>query len=781
VLFFCFFSTAFAYDWSTNPGNGSAGNPYQISTAEQLMSIGSDSVLLTKNFILTNDIDLAGHTFAQAVIAPDNDSVASGFQGQQFTGIFDGNNHTIYNLNIMAPTKDYIGLFGLVSVSYINYGAQIYNVGMIYNLGVENFNITGRNFVGGLVGENRSSIIACYTAGSIVGTGNNVGGFAGLNCSSITSCYANSSVTGSGNSVGGLVGHNSSSITTCYATGLVSGTLYVGGLVGIGDGGVSNCFWDIETSGLTVSSGGTGKSTIEMQTFATFTDAGWDFIGESTNGLHDYWQMEVHDYPRLTIPVWTLAGNGTSIYPYIIADAADLGKVWLRPAACYQLNSNLDLTGTSWSSVVVPSFTGSFNGQGFVISHLTINLPDSDYIGLFRRVYCNGQIKNLGVENVDIIGRNYVGGLVGENVGFYNGGYGTLISCYVTGSVIGTGYSYSVGGLVGRNSTDITTCYTNSSVSGNSSVGGLVGNNEGGSLSGCYATGSVTGTENSSSIGGLVGGNYMGWLASCYATGSVIGAEYSYSVGGLVGENRSSITSCYATGSVSGGNSVGGLLGSNSGDIRSCYAIGLVTGTAEWPAYVGGLVGAGSGELITCFWDIQISGQSVGVGSLGSPLGVSGKSTTEMKTLATFTDVGWDFVETWLMLEGNYPRLISLSNTLSIQTNPSFIASVSPIVGQYAVTGIVGISAARFSQCPDVYQFDHWEGGVDDPNSASTTVFVNGNKTITAVFTLAAPVCGDECHPNFTVGDLNHDCIVDLGDFAILASRWMNCTKPECD
>jgi hypothetical protein len=123
--------------------------------------------------------------------------------------------------------------------------------------------------------------------------------------------------------------------------------------------------------------------------------------------------------------------------------------------------------------------------------------------------------------------------------------------------------------------------------------------------------------------------------------------------------------------------------------------------------------------------------------------------------------------------------------TLSVQVEPGDIGinTVTPSIGVhvYDASQTVNLAALPYIQCPSVYRFDHWTGEVANPNSANTTVLMDADKVVTAVFVLAIPVCGDQCHPNFTVGDLNHDCIVDLGDFAILASRWMNCTKPECD
>jgi hypothetical protein len=56
----------------------------------------------------------------------------------------------------------------------------------------------------------------------------------------------------------------------------------------------------METSGQDTSVWGTGKTTAEMQTKSTFTDAGWDFVDETANGTEDIWWIdEGRDYPRL--------------------------------------------------------------------------------------------------------------------------------------------------------------------------------------------------------------------------------------------------------------------------------------------------------------------------------------------------------------------------------------------------------------------------------------------------------------------------------------------------
>lgn len=608
VMLGLFVSSGFAYDWSTNPGDGSPGNPYQVSTPEQLNDIGLHSEIWDKCFILVADIDMSSYTGMQYNIIG-NISI-------RFTGTFDGNGFVISHLIINRPGISRVGLFGYIENS------------QILNLGVENVHIIGSSYVGGLVGYNDSGFInICYATGLVSGT-NYVGGLVGYNdYGRLTACYAAGSVNGS-LAVGGLVGSNeygwitvcesTASVTgtvsigglagsnpygvvaACNATGAVSGESRVGGLLGYhegllsrsyssgsvigntsvggligyndtfaGYGTIDDCFWDIQSSGRTIgvnskniTTGVTGKSTTAMKTLSTFTDAGWDFAGESENGLHDYWQMEINGYPRLATPAWTLAGQGTSDNPYLVTNTADLGKVWLKPFAYYRLNNNLDLTGISWSSTIIPFFDGFFDGQGFVISNLTINKPGILFVGLFGCVDVDGQIQNLGAENVYIVGGKFTGGLAGRN-------YGKLRTCYTTGFV-------------------------------------------------CIF-------EDFSAIGGLVGDN-DGDLTDCYTTSSVYGAYWDMSY-------------------------PGGLVGMNSGTVTKSYAAGFVTGDL----HEGGLASHNSGIISNCFWDIETSGQIFSDGGIG-------KTTAQMQTQNTFTNAGWDFVGSgaegiWWMPYQDYPKL----------------------------------------------------------------------------------------------------------------------------
>jgi len=152
----------------------------------------------------------------------------------------------------------------------------------------------------------------------------------------VTNSYSTANVSGIGDSysAGGLVGQIEigATVTNSYSTGSVSGLYYVGGLIGYNSGAtVTASFWDTQTSGQAISAGGTGKTTAEMQTQTTFTDAGWDFVGESTNGTEDIWRLCVDspNYPRL---MWQLHLWGDFVCPEGV-DAYDLAFLidyWLE-------------------------------------------------------------------------------------------------------------------------------------------------------------------------------------------------------------------------------------------------------------------------------------------------------------------------------------------------------------------------------------------------------------------------------------------------------------------
>ncbi len=287
-------------------GTGDPCDPYQIATKTDLLALAANTTDYNQCFILTADIDMQGQVFTGAIIAANSGSSPS-FQGTPFTGTFDGNGHKILSFTTNAADFTYVGgLFGCI------YG------GSVKNLGLENFSVSGLNYVGSLVGVNYGTISDCYSTGSVSGSGG-AGGLVGDNSGIISNCYSTGAVSGASYFVGGLVGYNyQGTLTSCYATGSVSGYEYVGGLAGANYSIITNCystgsvsgtydvgglvgykedsssfnssFWDINTSGQTTSAGGIGKTTAQMKQTSTF--ANWDFI--ETWGI-----IENQTYPYL--------------------------------------------------------------------------------------------------------------------------------------------------------------------------------------------------------------------------------------------------------------------------------------------------------------------------------------------------------------------------------------------------------------------------------------------------------------------------------------------------
>ena len=303
-----------------------------ISCLADLLKIGNDPAYPLEDalYVLTSDID-ASET-ATWNDAGTDETLLEGFNPigsyqRPFTGCLDGNGYTITGLVINRRTADYIGLLG-----YVQPGGEVRNLGLVGGT------ITGNFVVGGLIGSNSSGIVSnCYFSGVVTGSDDYVGGLLGFNGGGrvshcriggqvkgysrvggliganenwgvVSRCYAASAVTGKGSYIGGLVGINTqTTVSDCYASGPVTGpvykTSYIGGLVGSNSSGtLVNChatgllingssggglvgwsssgtvldaYWDMQTSGLSTSYGGIGKTTAEMKHQATY--AGWDF------------------------------------------------------------------------------------------------------------------------------------------------------------------------------------------------------------------------------------------------------------------------------------------------------------------------------------------------------------------------------------------------------------------------------------------------------------------------------------------------------------------------
>jgi hypothetical protein len=236
------------------------GVSIEIHTLEELLSIKNN---LTGNYLLKSDIDLGGIDWQPI-----------GTNINPFLGVFDGNGHTLSNLNINRPNEDRVGMFGV-------------NGGTVKNLVLENATVEGQDNVGILAGLNHNSIfnvsvinthelIGRYQVGGLVGFNNsgviqssssmgaetltgaiNVGGLVGQNAGIVRLSYSTNDVIATSTTAGGLAGMMiSGTLEQSYSTGNVSGNTTSGGFVGYLEGGIiRNCY---STGTVTIGSNNSG-------------------------------------------------------------------------------------------------------------------------------------------------------------------------------------------------------------------------------------------------------------------------------------------------------------------------------------------------------------------------------------------------------------------------------------------------------------------------------------------------------------------------------------------
>ena len=308
----------------------------------------------------------------------------------------------------------------------------------------------------------------------------------------------------------------------------------------------------------------------------------------------------------------------------VIKTAQDLDNIRNDLDGKYILMNDIDLSSYSnWDPIGdVDSgvlFTGTLDGNGYVISNLTINRPDEDAVGLFLGIGdVNGvavaEIKNLGLENVDVTGGTNTGGLVGQVMD------AELTNIYVTGNINGldSGSDFPrVGGLIGATGGDVTLskCYASCNLSGVNVVGGLVGCAYMGNLD--ISNSFVSGEFEGEAVGGILGGGYIG----------------SFSI-----NNTFSLATikCTSTPGYAGGI----LYDSSMGTVSHCYVMGKINGNSTEIGAISGIHSAG--QISDCLWNTETTGQSLAVGNNqgGTESNNKGLTTTEMQNPANWQ--GWD-------------------------------------------------------------------------------------------------------------------------------------------
>ena len=355
-----------------------------------------------------------------------------------------------------------------------------------------------------------------------------------------------------------------------------------------------------------------------------------------------------------------ITARATFYVPQMITTAEEFFNIRNDLGGVYMLANDIDLSGyANWTPIgnatksssgnydYTNAFSGKFDGGGYTISGLNINLSDSSCsslltVGLFGSLSRDGQVSNVVLKDVKVTGTSnatdYVGMLVGFNPGSVN-------DCNVTGMMTVSGATY-IGGVIGENIGSAEKISSNVAItvtgSKNYLVGGITGRTTGGQLSDVSVLGSINVTSSASVyVGGVAGNlvdklitasadvditvkttsssssyNYVGIIAGASsqslsditADGSITVESYSNAyVGGIVGYSDANISKCInnasialtVTNSSSTASYVGGILGFTSKDVDDCENNGTVSATQFYGGYVGGIVG-NSGAVTNC-------------------------------------------------------------------------------------------------------------------------------------------------------------------------------------
>ena len=610
-------ATLFAQTTAVMPtnGTGTESDPYEIENLANLRWLSETTSEWSKHFVQMADIDATetanwneGEGFSPIGIDEEN----------SFTGNYNGNFHKISNLYIYRPNDDYQGLFG-------------YQIKSITNLILENVDITGKDYVGGIAGYGGYNIEKTSVSGSVKGN-RYVGGISGSG-RGIYESFSEGYIEGD-IGVGGISGDARSGITrilNCYSRATISGRVSVAGIIGEGPdcepdwgsagqvnynyfaGIIENAtpqhsgaifgsysteaqqyllgfnFWEKDLTGIDWGTTGSAYyfTTAEMKNTLTYLSGYWEMLSIRTNAIWDI-NSEINDgYPYL---VWThtietqdavepIVGNGSEENPYQIANLANLRwlyeneDVWDK---YFIQTADIDAKEAKyWErrnriGTSQTNFTGSYNGNFNIIDNLTIELFG---------VIDNATIEKVVVTNALYANYDSAGGIVdyAKNSKISQTSFSGIIYS-----------SYNLGGICGTNKNTI--------IEESFSDGAIYGKIE------C--------------IGGIVGRNYDGIIKNNYSTSSLSASKYDqvWSVGGIIGchESESAIIEYNY------------FAGTFENRVDNAKGIIAYVYSNAYPA-------VDKGNL----WDTDISQVT---DNLGNGIGLS---SSEMKDLDTYTDAMW--------------------------------------------------------------------------------------------------------------------------------------------
>lgn len=645
--------SAFAAAWTGGtavPGMNAQGY-YLIDSAEKLawFSARVNSGYNTINAKQTADLDLGGLAFTPI-----------GTAAYPFLGVYDGGGCTVANLKVSGDAENR-GLFGVIGTTKTTetltdewgdtYTESTYTPAQVNNIVLENCDVSGTKYVGGIVGfSDGGSVTGCSVSGTVQNTGSGTGGIVGYQKAGATvlNCLNNAAVSGELRA-GGIVGYcySNTEVRGCCNIGAVTGQNFVGGIVGLSSGSdVSHSYNKGSVSATENSCGGLIGYAMYGDIYCMYTIGTVTCSGEYTgiafgNVLYGTMMAKCYfdrdntsmsdlfatpaEHALMTDETFLTTLNfnydifvgdyfqTNSGYPILrwqlIAWDGSVGEPETDTNGTYLLTNGSEL---AWFAALVNGTLADTAQNTAACARVTKDIllnpaifnetsniwtPIGTEASPFTGTFDGGEYRISGIYISDT--EKDMSGLFGMI-----GAGGVVKNIFIETSKI-YGYSH-IGMIAGQNNGTIQNCFNYGTLQATYYSGGIAGVNEG-TIQNCGNIGEELGSNYS---GGITGSNNStGVVNSCFNMGYVTGVQRT---GGIIGNNNGKIQYCYNAGTVSGGASVGGLVGyqnsSVSGGFTACYNMGRVSGLTNSK---GAVVGYNlNGNVTYCYYDSERSNAS---------------------------------------------------------------------------------------------------------------------------------------------------------------------------
>ena len=622
---------------------------YNIYTGKELAYIASvGGEWLSYNYMLKNDIFLNRETLSfneDGLITVDTSNLNKWNMISNFTGIFDGNNHTIHGLYMSGSGKQ--AFFESIDTDLKNlnfdnsyvYSSEGSAAGICIDNGSKkiincSFDgcVNGKSYVGGIVSETIGYVIDSTNNASVFGHGNYVGGISGyLTHWGIEGCVNNGNIVSSGDYVGGISGHTGLyTYSKCTNNGNVKGHDYVGGLTGYGEDSWSSGNNNGKVEGHDYVGGLIGYVSQSKDRGSTTGNNTGDVSGnEYVGGLLGYLKyLKVFDSNNTgnvtgNNYVGGLAGYSESIWGRGSFENCSFEKTDTKNANLTEFGNSAGEEGKQkpdeeyeWDGTTLePSVLENYDGVYYYNIYTGKELAYIASVGgewlsynymLKNDIFLNRETLSFnedGLITVDTSNLNKWN-MISNFTGIFDGNNHTIHGLYMSGSGkqaffesidtdlknlnFDNSYVYSSEGsaagiCIDNGSKKIINCSFDGCVNGKSYVGGIVSE----------TIGYVIDSTNNASVFGH--GNYVGGISGylthwgiegCVNNGNIVSSgDY---VGGISGHTGLyTYSKCTNNGNVKGHDYVGGLTGYG----EDSWSSGNNNGKVEGHDYVGGLIG----------------------------------------------------------------------------------------------------------------------------------------------------------------------------------------------